>query len=235
MSRTRILSVVVFFAALTALSDSISGLPQLHSGVWYSWVFFMIPLNGIILGPFYGFIATLLGSFVGHFLFFRGIEEFLFGVGAAVGSAICGFAWNRRFLPILAFYTLGLASYFVTPISFSLPIWGMWDVYCAYGVILLLRVCYNRLSAIWVDDQVRVRVALCSFIGLEADVLFRIFLFIPVGTYRSIYGFPVEILNEIWALSAISTPIQVGMSVVFSYLTLPSIMNFVERRVYASS
>ena len=195
----------------------------------------MIPLNGIILGPFYGFIATLLGGFVGHFLFFRGIEEFLFGVGAAVGSAICGFTWNRRFLPILAFYTLGLASYFVTPISFSLPIWGMWDVYCAYGVILLLGVFYNRLPTIWVGDQVRVWVALCSFIGLEADVLFRIFLFIPVGTYRSIYGFPVEILSEIWALSAVSTPIQVGMSVVFSYLTVPSIMNFVERRVYASS
>lgn len=193
----------------------------------------MIPLNGIILGSFYGFIATLLGGFVGHFLFFRGMEEFLFGVGAAIGSAVCGLVWNRRFLPVVGFYTLGLVSYFVTPISFSLPVWGMWDVYCAYGAVLLLGVFYNKISAIWADKQVRVWVALCSLIGLEADVLFRIFLFIPMGTYRSIYGFPVETLSEIWILSAVSTPIQVGLSVVFSYLTVPSIMEFIEKRVYA--
>jgi hypothetical protein len=195
----------------------------------------MIPLNGIILGPYYGFFATLLGGFVGHFLFFRGMEEFLFGVGAAVGSAISGFAWNRRLLPVIAFYTLGLSSYFLTPISSSLPIWGMWDIYCAYIAVLMLGVFFFRVSASWVESRGRIWVGMCSFIGLEADVLFRIFLFIPLGTYQSIYGFPVEILREIWILSAVSTPLQVGMSVAFSYLIVPTVRSFVERKVYGGS
>ena len=230
MSRTRTISVVIVFAALTAMSDSVSGIPQLHSGVWYSWVFLMVPVNGIILGPFNGSVATLLGVFVGHFLYFRGVEEFLFAIGAAVGSAVCGFIWTRRVLPSVLFYTLALVSYFATPISFSLPVWGMWDTYCAYLVTLLVGL--SRTKSRGSDEsRPRVWVAFSSFIGLEADVLFRIFLFIPVGTYRSIYGFPVEILQEIWVLSAVSTPLQVAMGVVFSYLVVPPTLRFMRERM----
>jgi len=69
---TRDVAVITMFAALTAVSDSISGIPQLHSGVWYSWVFLMVPLNGIVLGSFYGFLATMMGVFVGHFIYPQG-------------------------------------------------------------------------------------------------------------------------------------------------------------------
>ncbi len=231
MTKARDLSVLTMFVALTAVSDSISGIPQLHSGVWYSWVFLMIPVNGIVLGPFYGFLATLMGVFAGHFIYFRGMEEFLFTIGAAVGSAICGLMWNRRIYPVVVFYTLGLVSYFLTPISFSLPLWGMWDTYLAYSVVLLLGFLSSRVSSEWIDDHVRFWVAVCSFVGVEADVLFRIFLFIPGGTFRSIYGFPLEILWEIWVLAAVSTPIQVAISVVFSYLAVPGILDFVNKRV----
>lgn len=230
MSRTRTISAVIVFAALTAMSDSVSGIPQLHSGVWYSWIFLMIPVNGIVLGPFRGSVATLLGVFVGHFLYFRGVEEFLFAIGAAIGSAVCGFMWNGRVLPSAVFYTFALASYFANPISFSLPIWGMWDTYCAYLAILLVGLSHTRSRD---SDESRSRswVAFSSFIGLEADILFRIFLFIPMGTYRSIYGFPVEILREIWTLSAVSTPIQVAIGVVFSYLVIPRTLRFMRERM----
>lgn len=230
MAKTRDVSAVVVFAALTAISDSITGIPQLHSGVWYSWVFLMIPLNGIILGPLNGSLATLIGVFVGHFVYFQGAEEFLFTLGAAVGSAVCGMTWNRRILPVIVYYTLGFASYFLTPISFSLPLWGMWDTYCAYALLLLTGLMRQRISPGWIADHIRFWIAVSSFIGVEADILFRIFLFIPGGTYRSIYGFPVEVLREIWFLSAVSTPIQVAMSILFTCLAAPTLIAFVQRR-----
>ena len=235
MINTRDVAVVTMFAALTAVSDSISGIPQLHSGVWYSWVFLMVPLNGIVLGSLYGSLATMMGVFVGHFIYFRGVEEFLFAIGAAVGSAVCGLMWNRRIYPVIIFYTLCLISYFLTPISFSLPLWGMWDTYLAYVAVLLVGLPFTGISSGWIEDHLRYWVVFCSFIGVEADILFRIFLFIPAGTYRSIYGFPLEILREIWVLSAASTPIQVAISVLFSYLAVPSILDFVRGRIKVAS
>jgi len=231
MTKTRDVSTVVVFAALTAISDSVSGIPQLHSGIWYSWVFLMIPLNGIILGPLNGSLATLIGVFVGHFVYFQGAEEFLFTFGAAVGSAACGMIWNKRILPVIIFYTLGLASYFLTPISLSLPLWGMWDTYCAYTLLLSVGLMHTRISSGWITDHTRFWMAVCSLIGVEADVLFRIFLFIPMGTYQSIYGFPVEVLREIWFLSAASTPIQAAMSVLFTCMAAPTLLGFVQKRV----
>lgn len=53
---------------------------------------------------------------------------------------------------------------------------------------------------------------LCAFIGLEADVLFRIFLFIPCQTSQIIYGFNVETLQLIWVAGTFVTPIQVALS-----------------------
>jgi len=176
-------------------------------------------------------MATLIGVFVGHFVYFRGAEEFLFTVGATVGSAACGMMWNKRILPVIIFYTLGLASYFLTPVSLSLPLWGMWDIYCAYALLLLAGLMHARISSDWITDHIRFWTAVCSFIGVEADILFRIFLFIPMGTYRSIYGFPVGVLREIWFLSAVSTPIQVAMSVLFTCLAGPTIMGFVQKRM----
>jgi len=232
---TRNVSVVTMFAALTAVCDSISGIPQLHSGVWYSWVFLVIPVNGIVLGPLYGPLATLIGVFIGHFLYFRGVEEFLFTLGAALGSAVCGLMWDKKILPVIIFYTFGLISYFVTPISSPLPMWGMWDTYCAYLVVLLVGLFHTRISSSWIGGHFRFWIGICSFVGVEADVLFRIFLFIPMGTYRSIYGFPPEILREIWALSAVSTPIQVSMSLFFSCLAVPNIIVFIKKRMEAAS
>ena len=52
-----------------------------------------------------------------------------------------------------------------------------------------------------------------TVIGLEADILLRIFLFIPLGTYRWFYGFSVEYVRAIWELNAFIAPIQVGIAV----------------------
>ncbi|MEM2691145.1 MAG: hypothetical protein QXS01_03495 [Candidatus Bathyarchaeia archaeon] len=51
--------------------------------------------------------------------------------------------------------------------------------------------------------------ALSVFIGLEADILFRVFIFVPCQTYNLFYGIEVRGLKAIWALGGVETPIFV--------------------------
>ena len=59
---------------------------------------------------------------------------------------------------------------------------------------------------------------LCAFIGLEADILFRIFILIPGQTYLSIYGLPLEVLQSIRVTGALITPFKVAISAIITAL-----------------
>ena len=209
---SRFVALVILFGALTVVVDAIPGIPQFTEGVWYSWIFVMTPVTGIVVGPAAGFLATTVGVLIGHTLYFRGLPEFLFTLGAPVGCMISGLLFRGRWRPVLAYYTVLLAGYFLTPAAWQLPLWGMWDTYLAYaslGGLALLAAQGSRIFA----ASPRLH-ALAAFIGLEADVLFRVFLFVPLQTYRTIYGLPVDVLQLIWAAGALVTPVQVALSVV---------------------
>lgn len=207
--KSRFVSKIALFTALTAALDAVI-IPQLSSGVWFGLVYLIVPTTGILLGPWGGFISTMTGVFVGHSISPRGLEEFLFTLGAPIGALMSGFLYQKRWIPLFGFFTVLLLSYFLTPITRVLPFWGMWDVYIAY-FLLLLGIGIIQLRSKWWENN-WVRYGLSAFIGLESDVLFRIFLFIPVGTYQTIYGLPEEILASIWVAGALITPIKVVVS-----------------------
>jgi len=104
-----------------------------------------------------------------------------------------------------------LVAYFLAPISFSLPLWGIWDALLAF--VLLLTITLIKIE--------RIRPVFSAFIGLESDVLFRIFLFVTLQTYKIFYGFNLEAMKLIWTASAFMTPIQVGLSLFFTILAFP--------------
>jgi hypothetical protein len=58
---------------------------------------------------------------------------------------------------------------------------------------------------------------------LEADVLFRIFVFIPCQTYKLFYGFNIETLHGIWAVGAIETPIKAALSTAIAAIIGPPV------------
>jgi hypothetical protein len=210
--RTRFLSMIAVFAALNVVFDAII-IPQFSSGVWFGLVYLIVPITGIVLGPYAGFLSTLMGVFVGHAISPRGIEEFLFTLGAPFGAMISGMLFQKKWKVVFTYYTVLLFSYFITPVAWQLPVWGMWDVYCAY-LVLLLTIGFIRLKG---DRSNPLKNDLflygfCAFIGLEADILFRIFVFIPGQTFRSIYGLPIEALQSIWVAGALITPFKVAIS-----------------------
>jgi len=198
---------------MNVVFDSVPGIPQFQTGVWMSWVFITEPLTGIVLGPRQGAFAVMIGVLLGHFFNPRGPAEFLFTMGAPVGAMISGYVYRQRLGRAAVYQAALLAAYFLTPVAWELPIWGMWNTYLA----CILLICRTVLVSIRprtkpFRDRPIFRFLFSAFVGLESDILFRIFLFIPCQTYRFIYGFDVPTLRYIWLGGALVTPLQVAMS-----------------------
>ncbi len=213
---------IALFSAMNAVFDSVPGIPQFQTGVWMSWVFITEPLTGVILGPRQGAIAVLIGVLLGHFVNYRGPAEFLFMMGAPVGAMISGHVFRGRIRVAAVYQTALLAGYFLTPVAWELPIWGMWDTYVVYVLLMWRAVRVSKRFDVWsfrglIDrwkDRPTLRFLFSALIGLESDILFRIFLFIPCQTYSFFYGFNVETLRYIWMGGALVTPFQVAISLV---------------------
>jgi len=225
MQKSQLISLVAVFASLNIILDSLMGLPELSSGVWFSWIFISEPITGIILGPYAGFLATLIGVMIGNCIYFRGPYEFLFTLGAPIGTMVSGFLFRKEWKASLTYFTVLLTIYFITPISWQLPLWGMWDTYLAYVALIFAIMLIVKLKLWKLQSKGLIHtVALCTFIGLEADVLFRIFVFIPCQTYRLFYDYGVEALQSIWVLGAVETPIKVAMSIIVTAIVGPPLI-----------
>jgi len=216
MKNTRVITarkvaLVAIFAALNVVTDAFAGLPEFPSGVWYSWNFLIVPITGIILGPWLGFAATFTGVMIGHYIYFIDAYEFLFTVGAPVGAMVSAWLYAGKWKPVLAYYATLFAIYFMTPLSRDLPLWGMWDTYVAFAV-LVAAIAWMQSSS-WEGKSVKLPLILTvvAFVGLEADVLFRISVLIPGQVYK-LYGWNVETLRVIWSTGAVGTPVKAALS-----------------------
>jgi hypothetical protein len=226
--KARALSLIALFAALGVVCDAVVT-PGFSAGVWFGWIFVISPIVGMALGPYNGFISTLIAVMIGHWLVPREtIYEFVFTLGAPVGSMISGFMFRGDWRKVFAYYTAMLVSYFVTPISWRLPIWGMWDCYAAYAMLIALGVIISVRGS---DEIKRMSpFAVSAFLGLEADVLFRIFVFVPCQTYWLFYGLTPEALVAVWAVPApIITPFKVLLSTFIATLVGPQITSILRR------
>lgn len=217
MDKSRLLALTAIFASLTVVCDSIAGIPQISSGVWYSWIFMIEPLNGMMLPPYAGFFSTLIGVVAGHVIYPRDPYEFLYTMGAPVGALISGLLFRKKHKIVLAYFIALFAAYFATPISWQLPLWGMWDTYCAFAALIIADlIILRRDIGEYKGKALIYSLMFYAFIGLEADILFRIFLFIPCRTYSLFFGFTEKELQIIWVAGAIYTPLQVGLSALFT-------------------
>lgn len=226
-------SLIAIFAAFNVVCDSLLGPPLPFSGVWYSWIFISEPITGIILGPWAGFFSSFIGVMIGHFVYFRGVEEFLFTVGAPIGTIISALIFRGKWKIALIYYLTLLGAFFATPIAWQLPFWGMWDVYLAFSCLPVLAFVMRRGRNLRNNKSTSIRllyiVALCAFIGLEADVLFRIFILIPCQTYRAFFDFDVGALQSIWVVGAVETSIKATLSTLVSMMVVPIIITAVRK------
>jgi len=238
LRKSSFISLIAVFAAFNVICDSLMGpLPDI-SGVWYSWIFIAEPISGIMLGPYASFLSTLIGVMVGHSIYIRHSAEFLFTLGAPIGAMISALIFRGKWKGALVYYLVLLGAFFATPVSWQLPFWGMWDVYLAFGCLLVSVVLMKKWKGFWNTKSASVRllyiVALCTFIGLEADVLFRIFILVPCQTYQ-IIALDVSTLQLWWAAGAVETSTKAALSTLISVMVTPSIIKAVRKMGLALS
>jgi hypothetical protein len=212
---SRSITITATFAAMIAILDSIPIIPGFYSGIWDSWAFMLSPIVGILLGPALGAFAVGLGGLVGHLVYFRDPTELVFMLGAPVGAGIAGLVYERKWYLALGIYSLLLVSYFITPVSWLLSLWGIWDVLVGYALILGAAIVskFNGL-AIRIEQSTTTKLILSAVIGLEADILTRIFILIPLQTYWFFYGFSAEELQVLWLGAGFITPIKVVLAAI---------------------
>jgi hypothetical protein len=210
---SRTVAFVAVFAALTAVLDIIPAF-GFTSGVWDSWAFLLSPIVGILLGPYLGAYSVGLGSLIGHTIYYRVPTELLFMLGLSMGAAVSGFVYQRRWKPVFGIYTVMLLGYFIYPVSWGLPLWGIWDILVGYGFVLVYSVVSTR--GIWANTSERYNLLFlifCTVIALETDILFRVFVLVP-GQIHWLFGWTPEILFSMWLVAGVITPIKVVLAAI---------------------
>lgn len=229
-NRSTFVAFVAVFTALVTVFDIIPTtiIPNFYSGIWDSWIFLLSPIIGILLGPLAGSFSVALGSLLGHFIYFRDPFEFIFMLGAPLGAAIAAFVYQRQWRPVLAIYSFLLAGYFLSPVSWVLPLVGIWDTLAGFVIILLFTLCSSRNW--WPAKVNRFRLLLllfCSIIGLESDILLRIFILIPGQTYWLFYQMTPDVLQLLWLGAGVVTAIKVTLAAIMTVTVGLSLLRLV--------
>ncbi len=225
--KSSFISLVSLFAAFNVICDLLLSSPMLPSGVWFSWIFIVTPISGILLGPYAGFLSSLIGVMVGHSIVFRGSEEFLFTLGAPLGAMISGLLFRGRSWEVLIYYLAMFGAFFASPVAWQLPLWCMWDTFLALGLLLSIVVLMQKWRGAW-DTREEAKLlyilALCAIIGLEADVLYRIMVLVPGQAYQLIFEWDLTALQGVFLYGAGETPIKVALATLVTIIIGPPIL-----------
>ena len=185
-------------------------------GLWRNWAIYIEPVEGILLGPWAGFSAALIGSGVGRMI--RPDPLWMFGIVAEPLSVlVIAFLMRRRWIPVLAAYGAMLLASLVS-FGTSIPLWTVVDVLLALVLIYPIA----RFHRLGIYDNRRLlplSVVLISFVGTVTDSLTRIFLFIPAGLYL-VLGLDFQGAVNIFIASAVASYVEDVIVVLLSFLVI---------------
>ena len=204
---TRNVALVAVFAALHVI------LYFMSFGLWRNWAIYLEPIEGIVLGPWAGFSAALIGSVVARAI--KPIDVWMFGIVAeSLGVLAAGFLAKGRWKPVIAIYAVMLTAYFLHPIGRWLPLWTILDILLAFVLIYPVA----KMSKNLFEENVKrlpISLVLVSFIGTVTDGLTRVFLLIPAGFYI-FFGWPPEGVYSIFVMGAVDSYIEDVLVVIVS-------------------
>ena len=207
MQKSLKVGLISVFAALHAV------LYFLSFGLWRNWAIYLEPIEGIILGPWAGFSAALIGSIVGRMI--RPIDFWMFGIIAEpLGVLASGFLAKGKWKPVIVIYAVMLAAYFAHPFGRWFPIWTILDILIAFVLIYPVA----KLSKNLYTNVGRFPLLVpLSFVGTVTDSLTRVFLFIPAGLYSLFYSTDIAVYADFIA-GAVYSYIEDVQVIVVSFL-----------------
>jgi len=209
MRKSITFGLVAVFAALHTI------MYFLPSALWRNWAVCLEPIEGIILGPYVGFFAVLLGSSISRMITFDPL--WMFGIIAEpVSVLIVGLLSRRVWKSALLAYAIMLLAYFAHPFGRAFPLWTILDVLAALILIYPAARFSNRLFSPSVKRR-STALLLISFVGIATDSLIRIFLLIPCGL-SGLFFTSFEDVSAIFTLGAVASYIEDSLVVAVSLL-----------------
>lgn len=217
-----------FIAVFAALHASLAALPEPFGFRRPS--IFIESLAGVILGPYGGFVSSMIGFLVGRY--FRPTEHpllVIFGLGEVAGTVSAALLFRDKWKIVLVTYLIMLLAYFLHPLGLVLPAWALWDTYLA-GILIYPTAWLLSKSVKGKFDARKFSVAcgLTIFISLTMDSLTRIFLLIPLNLYQAL-GLSVEVLVDFWYLGAIQTPLEALTGLIVGLPVMVSVLVYLTR------
>ena len=204
---TKNVAFVGVFAALHVI------LYFMSFGLWRNWAIYLEPIEGIVLGPWAGFSAALIGSVVARAI--KPVDVWMFGIVAEpLGVLAAGFLAKGRWRPVIAVYAVMLTAYFIHPFGRWLPLWTILDILLAFVLIYPVA----KMSKNLFEEDIKrlpISLVLVSFIGTVTDALTRVFLLVPAGFYM-FFGWPPEVVYSIFVMGAVDSYIEDVLVVIVS-------------------
>lgn len=179
----------------------------------------MEPLEGIIAGPYLGFLSAVIGWIGGRFVRPDGVWiENLFGIAEAIGALGAGFLVARKWYLTAGLYAFLLLVFLTHPLAAKIPLWTLWDTYLGLAAVFPAAFLLRRIHDVKSDKSRLVpAVALVAFASVELDSMVRIFMLIVGGLYKA-YPIPVDLLAGVFVLGAFQTPVEAAYSILASVL-----------------
>ena len=223
MRKSIIIGLVAVFAAL---HTTMYFLPY---ALWRNWAVCLEPIEGIILGPYVGFFAALLGSSISRMVAFDPL--WMFGIIAEpVSVLIVGLLSRRVWKSALLAYAMMLLAYFAHPFGRAFPLWTILDVLAALILIYPAARLSNRLFSPSVKRR-STTLLLISFVGIATDSLIRLFLLIPCGL-SGLFFTSFEQVSAIFTGGAVASYIEDSLVVAVSLLVgVPLIVRLSRQRL----
>ena len=193
----------------------------------------MEPMEGIIAGPYLGFLTAAVGWIGGRFVRPDSFWiENLFGIAEAVGALGAGFLVTRKWYLTAGIYGALLLVFLIHPLAGRIPLWTLWDTYLGFlavfvATVLVRRIRDHRLNA----SRLVPAIALVAFVSAELDVMVRVFM-LTVGGFYQLYPIPVDLLAGIFIAGAFQTPLEGAVCVLASTLVgVPALIALARGRI----
>lgn len=230
---TKEIALVAVFAALIAMITRLPGIP-ISLGIRTGTIEFSVPLYplaGIILGPWVGALAVIIGNSVAWLIPKSTVIGFLLIPAGAFAALCAGFLvrrtkWaNWKTAGILL--VLLIALWYVTPVGFEAPFYPFFLHLPALALILIFRGRFFEFVNSTSKRLVTLGVGLASFIGVMADHMCGNLMFVTA------LNFVVDMKAFRDALKGIGMAIKLGFSAghpipdwVYQMITDPTIGDY---------
>jgi len=198
--------------------------------LWRNWAIYLEPIEGIVFGPWAGFLVAFIGSVVARAI--KPTDLWMFGIIAEpLGVLAAGFLAKGKWKPVMALYIVMLLAYFMHPFGRWFPLWTVLDVLLAFPLVYPASKLGGKLFKS--DNAKRIKILplpliLISFISAVMDSLARIFLFIPLGLYN-LFALSPEVVYIIFVSGAMYSYIEDTLVVLVSLLVgVPLLARFKE-------